>query len=162
MLMSLITHSIARAELLLFHSPVTTHLSTKLSILYRTGSVLVPIRRGMAFCQTKACFLVEGSSLPELMWGYPATFLFQHRSSLTLTTDDENATPHTLRRCSILPHPKNNIFLRTIVIDSGETHNDKRSALSSCNPCDCLVACDSGSSTAPDIWTIYQTASQCL
>jgi hypothetical protein len=97
MLLSLTKPSLARAEVLLFRGPATTHPNTELSILYWKESVLVPIQLGMAFCQTKACFLVEGSSLPELKWGYPATFLFQHRSSLTLTTDD-NATPHTLRR----------------------------------------------------------------
>ena len=77
--------------------------------MLETESVLVPIQGGMAFCQTKACFLVKGSSLPEQMWGYPATFLFQHRSSLTLTTDDIE-TPHTLIRYSNPPFSKDHII----------------------------------------------------
>lgn len=131
-------------------------------MLGRKCPCAVPIQHEMAFCQTKAYFLVEGSSLPEQMWGYPATFLFQHRSSLTLTTDD-NETPHILIQYPVPLSSKDNIiFLSAIDIKLGQTLDDEFSIGSSCNPCDCLVACDSESSTAPDIWTIFQTATQCF
>lgn len=54
----------------------------------------------MAFCQGKACFLVEGSSLPEHMWGYPQPSCFSTGHFLPLTTTDDD-TPHALIKSSL-------------------------------------------------------------
>lgn len=62
----------------------------------------------MAFCQHKAYFLVEGSSLPEHMWGYPQPSCFSTGHFLPLTTDDD--TPHALIKSSHYLQ-RNNIIL---------------------------------------------------
>lgn len=161
---SLIKHSSAWVEVFLIDGPTSNHPSTKPSTLCWEGSVLVLYQCNMKWLSVKPRLISwsKGRAFPSRCGAnYPAT-LFQHRSSLTLTTDD-NETPHILMQYPVRPSSKDNIiFLCTTDIKPGKTLDDELSTGSSCNPCDCLVACDSGPPTAPDIWTIFQTATQCF
>ena len=87
---------------LMIHDWTTIQFNIKLSWAFWDGQRVSSYRykTKMVSCQTKAYFLVEGSSLPVQKWGCPATFLFQHRSSLTLTTDDNETLLLTIHLTS--------------------------------------------------------------